>query len=238
MSNEMQGIIDDPKNFSVPAVENPYEDDFGLFTSALFLPRLSMEGSSSKLVKKKKVSAGNYIVITGREEFQDLGNSLDLLVLTYRSKALDLSDLKNITASFDPKSDEFKRIQGESQNKSKGYLYGLEFLVWVPSMEGDQKFATFFMGNPTARVAAKNFKPLLKSATNPRANNQATLTTELIDNQTHQWEAPVILPCSGDLPNYPTVEQMSAQMSVFLNPPKTPVKEEVPDEVAGGNDRG
>jgi hypothetical protein len=222
-NGDVPGIID-PKTFSVPAVPNPYEEDFGVFTSGFFLPRLQLEGSSSKLVKTKKVEAGNYIVIKGKDDFEILGDQIDILVLTYRSKALDLSDLQNISASFEKDSDEFRRIVAASQHKSKGYLYGLEFLVWIPDYKGDVKFCTLHMGNPTLRVEAKNFKPLLGKA--------VTMKVKIIENAEYAWEAPIILPNNSGLSAYPSVAEMETQMKIFLDPPKGVVKEIVPDSAA------
>jgi len=228
----LPGIID-PKTFKVPVIPNPYAEDFSAFTSGLFLPRLQLEGSNSNLVRYKKVQAGTWSVISGKDQFENLGESIDVLCLTYRSKALDLNDRKNIAASFDKNSDLFKSIVAASQNKSKGYMYGLEFLVYVPDVKGEQKFATLFMGNPTMRQEAKNFKPLI--------GKPVTLKTKLISNTEFTWEAPVILPCTGGLSSYPTQEEMTLQMQIFVDPPKDKVVETVPDDEVAGvgtDDRG
>lgn len=241
LEENLPGIID-PKTFSVPAVTNPYEDDFGAFTTGMFLPRLQLEGSSSNLVKQRKVAAGSWIIVTGKDQFEDLGDQIDVLVLTYRSKALDLSNKKKILASFDKDSTLFKSIVAASQHKSKGFMYGLEFLVFIPNSKGEMKFATLFMGNPTMRQEAKNFKPLLRTASNPRANNLATLKVKLISNAEYTWEAPVILPNTSGLSSYPSQEEMATQMAMFID---TPVDSQVQEvaaeeaEAAGvGDERG
>lgn len=230
VEDNLPGIID-PKTFSVPAIENPYADDFASFTTGLFLPRLQLEGSSSKLVKNRKVPAGNYIIITGKDAFEILGEKIDILVLTYRSKALDICDTKNIVASFDKNSEEFRRIQAAAQQKSKGYMYGLDFLCYIPDSKGETKYASLFMGNPTFRMAARNFKPLIGKA--------VTMGVELINNTEYTWEAPTIVPCTTALSNYPSKEEMEAQMKDFVNPPKGPVVERIGDEeaAAAGTDR-
>jgi hypothetical protein len=236
MNDQTPGIID-PKNFSLPAVENPFEEDFDSFSSALFLPRLQLEGSSSNLVKTGKVQRGHWTLITGREQFEDLGEKIDVLVLTYRTKALDMTDKKNVVASFNQSDDEFRRIKGEAQNKAKGFLYGLEFLVFIPDSKGEQRYATLFMGNPTGRVAAKNFKPILRTAKNPEANNQATLKWEILRNDEHIWEGPVVLPCTSPLSRYPDPTECQVKMQEFLDPPKGRVRELVPEEVVESGER-
>jgi hypothetical protein len=219
----------------VPNVPSKYENDFGAFTSALFLPRLSLEGSNSQNAKHKKIAAGNYALITGRDTFEDLGDRVDILVLTYRPKALDLSDKKNIISSYDKNSPTFKMIVEKASVKTqekKGYMYGLEFLVYIPGAKNELKFATFFCGNPTHRVAAKNFAPILKSK-----SKTATLKVEIIDNGSYVWEGPVIITCNTPLPQYPSVEDMTMQMEVFLNPSEGDVVEAATDEEADSTSR-
>src|SRR6187200_1657480 len=99
MSTELNEV--EKAAFALPTVVNPYSDDFSAFASEMFLPRLQLEGSSSKLVKNRKMTAGCYALMTGRDQFEDLGEEVDFLLLTYRSKALDISDKKNIISVFD-----------------------------------------------------------------------------------------------------------------------------------------
>jgi hypothetical protein len=105
-------------------------------------------------------------------------------------------------------------------------MYGLEFLVYLPDVKHEQKFATFFCGNPTARVAAKNFAPIIRSKT----NKAATLKSEVIDNGTYIWEGPVVLPCNSPLSRYPEQADMITQMETFLNPIEGEAPEMVTDE--------
>jgi hypothetical protein len=236
MTTEIAKTEVDNNGFAgVPSIPSKFENDFGAFTSALFLPRLSLEGSNSQNAKHKKIAAGNYALITGRDTFEDLGDRVDLLVLTYRPKALDLSDKKNIISSYDKDSPTFKGIVEKASVKTqekKGYMYGLEFLVYIPGAKNDLKFATFFCGNPTHRVAAKNFAPILKSHA-----KTATLKVEIIDNGSYVWEGPVVIICNTPLPNYPTVEEMTMQMQTFLNPTEDDIVETATDEEAGSTSR-
>ena len=234
MSNEVAtkgGEVATTNGFAgVPEVANKFASDFGVFTSAMFLPRLSLEGSNSTNVKLKKIPSGHYALITGRDQFEDLGEKIDILVLTYRSKALDLTDKKNIISSYDKTSPTFKSIMERAQVKTqdkKGFMYGLEFLIYIPGAKNEQKFATFFCGNPTHRVAAKNFAPIVNGK-----KKTATLKVETINNGTYIWEGPVILPFSGQLPNYPSADDMQMQMETFLNPVEGVVAEQATDDEA------
>ena len=236
MSDEIKNTPATINGFAgVPEVANRFVDDFGTFTSALFLPRLSLEGSNSTNVKLKKIACGHYALITGRDQFEDLGDKIDILVLTYRSKALDLTDKKNIISSYDKNSPVFKGIFEKAQVKTqdkKGYMYGLEFLIYIPGAKNEQKFATFFCGNPTFRVAAKNFAPIVKSK-----KKTATLKVETINNGTYIWEGPVILACHTPLSHYPSMEDMETQMETFLNPIEGEVAEAATENEAAATTR-
>ena len=209
--------------FSVPNLPSRFKNDFSTFTSALYLPRLQLEGSSSKLVKKHLIQSGHYSLVTGRDSFEDLGEKVDVLVLDHRTKATDLTDTKNIINSYDKNSETFKTIV--AAGRKKGYLYGLEFLLYVPGAKNDQKFCTLFMGNATSRVAARDFAPVMKSKT-----RTATLSYQTIDNGEYIWEGVVVLPCNTKLPHYPGQDEMTAQLELFLNPPADDVVEQASEE--------
>ena len=215
----------------VPAVENPFEKDFKTFATGLFLPRLQLEGSSSENVKLGLASRGRYSLVTARDKFEDLGTSVDVLVLCYRTKALDMRQKpKKIISVYDKESPMFQEIQAVASVKGQGMtgcMYGLEFLVYIPGAKNEQKFATFFCGNPTQRVASQDFAPILKSR-----SRAATLQAKIINNGIHIWDGPVILPCNTPLSHYPSQEDMVAQQKAFLNPAPGPVVETITEDEA------
>jgi hypothetical protein len=113
-----------------------------------FLPRLQLVGSSSDLAKEGTIQQGNYALIGGKDSVTDLGKSVDTLVLAWRPKALDMSDMEHILSSYDFESSLFKDIASKADVKDSGCMFGVEFLMWISSV---QKFGTFFM---EARLAA------------------------------------------------------------------------------------
>lgn len=238
------GIID-PVNYDVPAIVNPQADEFGQMTQALYLPRLQLEGSSSKLVKNDKVAKGTYVVHTGKDEYQELGARIDVLVLGYRSKALDMTDQKSVIAAYNKDSKEFKRIHSAAMAKTKSMMVGLEFLLWLPSMSGDKKFATLFMGSPTSRRAAANFAPMVKIKPGDEKNvlkRQATLGWEKLSTTEYIWEGITIIACSVPLKNYPEPQAWADSLNSFYDTPEDIVIETVPedqkvDATAGDRDR-
>jgi hypothetical protein len=201
--------------YALPAIPNRFDDLFDANTSGSFLPRIQLEGSNSKKVKQNKIPKGNYSLITGRDSFQDLGKSVDVLILDYRSKAMDITDKKNVVVVYDMDDPAFKRIRA---TKGQGYLWGLEFLVYIPSADGDVKFATLFMGNPTNRVAARYFKPYSHAKT--LAERAVTLDHEILENADYTWEGPTVKKCSTGLSSYPDPKELHDQRTMFLDPPK------------------
>ncbi len=99
-------------------------------------------------------------------------------------------------------------------------MFGPEFLLYVPSVD---KYTTYFAGSPTARRAAKKFKPLMKKP--------AKMTSKTIERNDNKWRGPVILP-SDEVVDIPDMEKAAAEVKKFRNPPKDTV------EVASDDDFG
>lgn len=200
------------------------QDDFDELAKGGWLPRLQLEGSSANIVKRNKIGKGHYAFHTGKDKFFDLGLSVDVLVLAYRAKALNIKDPKKILTSYDRKSKEFQAIQGlaDSSNKEtrQGCLYGIEFLLYIPSVPeaAEQKFCTLFMGSPTSRRAARDFKVYTDADT--LEGRRCTLSHQVIDNGEYIWEGITVAPCSTPL-KYPSDEEIMKQINDFRNPPKT-----------------
>jgi hypothetical protein len=226
MANEIVSAEDLFNTVDLPA--NPYVEHAGSYAGGGFLPRLQLEGSSSKSAKKGRVKAGSWVLFAGQDLVQDFGDETDVFVCGYRTKALDLSNPNRVVAVFDPKSQEFKRIQEAAKANGKGYMFGLEFLVFVPDAEREEhRWATLYMGNKTGRNRAAS---LLTQVLKP-----TTLKVDIIDNGEYVWEGPIILPCSSGLSLLPTKEQLKSQLEQFYK--QTTIVEEVPEETDDGEGR-
>lgn len=122
-----------------------------------FLPRLQFMGSSNKLVKAGDFPTNHFAAVSGSEkdDHLDLGDSIDILVLGIRTKALDTSDKDDIKVSYDMAVNEsgeptglFLEIMDRADAKEEENMYGPEYLVWEAS---SKQFMTFFCCNPTLR---------------------------------------------------------------------------------------
>jgi len=174
-----------------------------------FFYRLQLYSSKSNLVQEGKIPANHY-GIPEDDGVIDLGDTVDVVILSWRSKALSTNE-DPILESFDPTSDVFKDIQERSPVKDSGCMYGPEFLLWVPPVE---RFLTFFMSSKTARREARQVEPLLRCA--------ATLKSRIIKKGKFVWAGPVVIACSTPI-DLPPIETIKVKINQFLNPPdRTP----------------
>jgi hypothetical protein len=176
-----------------------------------YLPRLQLMTSTSDKCKAGDFPVNHYAIVRD-QNYSDLGETVDVLVVTWRPKALEIDE--ELISVFDPEHEEFKRISEKSFEKDSGCMFGPEFLVWIPVIK---EFATFFMGSKSARREAPNVKARLQKA--------ATLKSRLVDppRSRYKWQTPVVTQCSTpiDLPDH---EELTKQVDKFNNPPITQVE--------------
>lgn len=182
-------------------------------TSGDYLARLQLMTSNSEKVKDGEFPMNHYALVKD-QNFKDLGEAVDILLIEWRPKAIEIGE--QILAVYDPDNGEFQRIQTESAGKDTGCMYGPEFLVWIPKAE---TFATFFMGSKSSRREAASVRALLKKA--------GTLKSKKITTPSFTWYSPVIEKCTSafDVPNQ---DDIMEEWTKFTNPPKSEV-EKAPD---------
>lgn len=202
MSTENNELIS-VEDLGLPAV-NPLESSLMEVAEAGgFLPRLQLFGGSSDAVKEGKIGVGRWGIVRGKDQLEDLGAEVDVLVVTGRTKALDVSG-NDAVVSYDHKSDVFKDIAKRSEGEGSRCMFGPEYLVYIPSIK---EYATYFMSSPTARREA--------GAIHKRLRKAATLKNKLIVGKQHKWHGPVIVPCSNpfDLPPADVLRDVAERFS-------------------------
>lgn len=188
-----------------------------------FLPRIQLMGANAGLCKKGKVPMGTYAVLKGKDTVVHLlGEEVDLLVLSWRPKAIRFAS-PGLKIYYNPSHPEFRKIEVDSQTSDSGCLYGPEYLVYVPSVG---EVAAFHFNNPTMRAAASGMVPNIGKA--------VTCKVELIEKGKHSWHGPIILNCSTPLPQPDDpaafVELVRSQIDKFNNPKEEEELEKAPDE--------
>lgn len=210
MANE---LIPTSANLSVSKYGN--EDAFKeVSSSSAFLPRLQLFGANSNAVKEGKMPMAHYGIVLGRDQFEDLGAEVEVVVISWRPRAMKIPKTEGSApiSFFNPTTAEFKQIQKESETPNSGSMFGPEFLIWVPSA---RRYATYFMSSATARRQAAEMRALIGKG--------ATLKTQYIKTAQYSWHGPVVTVCLRDL-QVPDLEEIKQEAEIFNNPEDSSVE--------------
>ncbi len=174
-----------------------------------YLPYLQLCSAKTAAAGDGRIPVNHYGLVNG-DDIVDIGSEIIVAVLAVRDKAMCTSG--DVKSSFDPESELFKDFVTKSAIKNSGYMFGPEFLFYVPSVSG---YCTYFAGSPTARRAAKKFKPLMKKP--------AKMTSKTIERNGNKWRGPVVLP-SDEVVELPDMDKAKLELDKFRNPPKDSVE--------------
>lgn len=210
-----------------------------LAKSANFLGRLQLY-TKGTAVNKRLIGPGEYGIPESGEEITVLGDSVDLLLLARRPKAIDLNDTEAIITSYDPNDDVFKDIATRSSGQNSKCMYGPSFLV-IERTTG--RFLEFFCGTKSTRAEAGKlypFCPLTQtdidnkakagvdvSKMTPHGPLAATLNSRLVEKGDWSWHVPVVLPCSTPFGRLPKAEVVIEEIRKFVT-----VKSDGPEKVS------
>lgn len=195
-----------PADLNLPANQYAADDKLwnGVVTASSFLPRVQLFGGNSEAAKQGQIQVGRYGLVRQKDQVIDLSNQFDCIPINWRFKAMRLAN-GSVYNYHNPESPDFRQIIEESAKPDAGCMYGVEFLIWVPS---EECFATFFLNSKTARREAPNLKNLLRNA--------ATLKVQFIKKQKYSWHGPVVTPCSTPITVLPTNEEIIEQNEKFI----------------------
>jgi len=188
-----------------------------------FLSRLQLY-TKGKAIDKGLIKPGHYGIPVSEEEITDLGDSIDLLVIARRPKAIDMTDKEAIIVVHDSNSPEFQRIAAQSAEKESHCMYGPSFLVFE---RNTGKFYEFFCGSKSTRTEAKKiypFLPLTQADIDARGLKDVeahgplpmTLKSRYVEKGSFSWHVPVVQKCSVPFKNEPAVEALVKEIGKFL----------------------
>lgn len=224
-------------NAALPSTKVDLDAMAKRYQSTSFLKRVQLV-SSGDLVNKGLAKPGEWVIPIDGDTVENLGDSIDGLVISVRDKALDTNPNPPV-AAFDVESDLYKEIVEQAGTKDSGCMYGPSFLLYVREAE---QFLELFLGNASGRQEAKKLFPFLPisedqakaygkqfKAQGPQA---VTLTSKYVSRGRFKWYAPVASKCSTPFNDLPDQEEFIRQATKFVNP------EESNSEVAedGGRD--
>jgi|GEM_PF-2328871 hypothetical protein len=204
---------------NLPSTEFASSDYDDLSKRTEFLGRVQLY-SKGEAIDTGKVRPGHYGIPESKEKIIELGNSIDILVLARRPKAMDLSDIKDIVTVYDSGDPEFQRIKETSSKSNSGCMYGVSFLVCERSTG---RFLELFFGGKSSRPVAAEVYPYMPAE--DKAPQPLTLKSKLVKNKAgNTWFVPVVVPCSTPI----DIDAAKAidEINKFINPPKTEVVEQ------------
>jgi len=221
MSNEVLAPkTDNPFDFQVEKYSDEVFDDE--VKSSGFMPRVQFVTANTDKGKSGEFPLNHFAIVQG-DDYTDLGDQIDVLILTWRLKAIDFSG-DQVINSYDKDDDTYKQIKERSTVRDSRCMYGPEFLIWLPKYT---TFATFFCGSKSAHFEAKLFKV--------RIGLGATFFPRKIKSAKHTWYIASVKPCNSPF-DRPDLEKAKAVADKFNNPPKQ-VIELAPEKVEGERER-
>lgn len=202
-----------------PSLPQKYDDDtFNKVASASsFLPRLQLMISQSECCKSGEFPINHYALVQNKENV-DLGKEVEVLLLAWRPKALEITD-DAVLSVFDVNHQEFTRIRDKADISNSGCMFGPEFLLWIPG----KGYATFFMASKSARFEAPHVKAYLKTEKNPDVSGFCILKSKLIEGKKNTWYCPTAGECQVPS-DYPDIDETNQVIEKFMNPPQTDVE--------------
>lgn len=227
MSVESKGLS--LTGLNLPSVELADDAIFNdLARPADFLARLQLYTKGSA-VNRKLIGPGEFGIPVGDNEIIRLGESVDLLALARRPKAMDLSDKEAIVVSYDAKSPVFADIKARSQGQDSGCMWGVSFLFIERTTGG---LVEFFAGTKSTRVEAGKIYPFLPltpeaieakkaagedvTGLEPHGPLALTMKSKLVETAKFSWHVPVVIPCSTPFTRLPPVETINEAVAKFL----------------------
>ncbi len=200
-----------------------------LAKGADFLPRIQLY-TKGKAIDKHLIVSGHYGVPKSDDEIIDLGESIDIILIARRPKAVDISDTEAIVVSYDPASEEFQRIQDESAESESGCMFGISYLVLERSTG---ELYEFFFGSKSLRAAAKTLNGYFaitqddidatKAAgknvdgLQPRPARPVTLTSRLVEKGKFTWHVPEFAACSTPFSSSPGQDAINQEAEKFVS---------------------
>ena len=186
--------------------------------------------SKGKAINMGLIRPGHYGIAESDEEIIDLGDVIDILPLARRPKAIDMTDPDAVIESYDPESEEFKRITARSFEKASHCMFGPSFLV-IERSTG--RFLEFFCGSKGTRSEAKKLYPFCpltdadiarqKAAGNDVTSLNAhgplplTFKVRLVEKGTYSFHLPVVEKCSTPFTNLPTTGRITKEVRAFIS---------------------
>jgi len=231
MSNEL-ATLSALTSLPVPAAATAV--DLTEYSSGLgeFLKTIQLNGMN-KFVKAGKITPGRYGIPQPTDEdglnIVDLGESIDVLPLASRYKALDYG-ADPVIVCYDKEDAVYKDIvaRADKYGQDSKCLYGPSILILERKTI---ELYEWFLINQSSREEAPKIMPFLPIfqetaelfGVEPKAPEPVTLSARMIKRKKGEWHIPVISKCSVPFTELPPNEFLIDQITKFTTAkPQTP----------------
>ena len=213
----------------LPSTQMGSDEDYAELTEGgEFLGSIKL-CSTDKYVKRNLIPNGHFGIPRSKDDIDDLGESIDILPLASRPKAVDMSDKSAVVESYDPSSAVFKDIKLRSTVKDASCMCGLSFLVLERSTG---QFFEYFFGSSSSHREAKlvlgccpltqiDFDRKVAAGVDmgdvtPHGACPVTLKSKYIETAKFSWYGPVATKCSQPFGKLPSMEAVSRTILKFM----------------------
>ena len=220
MSEESKDLVE--KHITLPEVRKSTGEIEVLTRTSEYLPQVRIYGSESTIVKEGVFPMGHLGLYKSADNIVDLGTEVDAVILDWRPRAAIVSG--DSPVSFFGKyneetsewefSKEFLEIKQQAMSKVKGYLVGLEYLMYLPEY---QCYCLFFMGSVTLRRESANMKAILEQDV-PVNERVALIKIKLIKTSQYTWHGVTVTNSSTPAVINEDPDDVIAEIQKFRNP--------------------
>jgi len=188
-----------------------------------YLPYIQLMAGTSALVTTGKEQIGHFILFQGKKR-TDFSKSFDCVCLGWRPRAMEYGD--STISIFDTTNPEFGRIKDKAEDRTQGFAYGKEFLLYIV---GYDVLALYFFGSFTARLEAPNMSVILEDQKQIDGYTVANIGAE-ITGKKNRYHVPVVSVSESVLTEFIAEEKLVAALELFNNPKDSAVETVSEDE--------
>lgn len=196
-----------------------------------FLRRVQLY-SKGPNIDKGNIPGGHFGIPMAKDDITDLSESMDILVIERRPKAIDMSDTDNLIITYDSTSDEFRRIEEQASVRDSGCCFGPSYLIFERTTA---QFYEYFCGSKSARIESSNINKYLPvtqgmidagvtKETEPRGPKPCTLKATLVEKGRYTWHVAKAEECLTPFKSLPTGEALNKELTRFLTPDENEVE--------------
>jgi len=248
MAKNEIATIDDVFTNGTIVIPNQTTEDLkevaSLSKGAKYLGRIQLYSAKTDAVAEGIIPVGHYGIPASKTEIQDLGPTIDVMVIARRAKALDMSDKSAVVANYDVKSEIFQSIQQRADDRSlknSNCIYGPTYLIYERSTS---EFYEYFCSSASARISSGNFNVFLPvtqamidggftKETAPRGPKAMTMEVEFIKKPTWSNHLPKVSECVTKFKTLPKQEDLIKQITRFFKDEEEVETQEVEAKTGG-----